>query len=543
MLGLRRVASPLTFHAKEQLSLERLFLRSSDQAKPPIGVPFGETRAAGDLEISRVRMLIGVLAVPLIALCVWQLESARRGLSIAPLNVGDTPATVYRYPDAAGPAVVIAHGFAGSRQLMEAFALTLARAGYIAVSFDFQGHGRNPVPMSGDVTRIEGTTKRLVAETASVIEAVLGLEGVTGPVALVGHSMASDIVIRLANAEERVAAVVAVSMYSEAVTADTPARLLIVTGAWERHLRSVALESLRLVDPQAEENETAENRATGTLRRAVVAPDVEHVGVLYSPTSLQEARRWIDDAFGRESSGPVAATGPWIALLLVGIVLLAWPLSGLLPEGSGRPETSTQRAFLLAVLLPAVLTPLVLYPVSMRVLPVLVADYLALHLLLYGLIALATLRKCGMRFGRPLLLPTVVLLAFGLGAFGLALDRYAASFVPHAGRIPIVLAMALGAVPFMIADSLLTEGGRAKLWRRLLARAAFFGSLGVAVALDFEGLFFLLIILPVILLFFLVFGLMGGCVGRRSGSPVSTGLALGLILAWALGVSFPLIAA
>ena len=35
-------------------------------------------------------------------------------------------------PDA--PAVVITHRFAGSRQLMEAYAFTLARAGYVAVS-------------------------------------------------------------------------------------------------------------------------------------------------------------------------------------------------------------------------------------------------------------------------------------------------------------------------------------------------------------------------------------------------------------------------
>ena len=48
-------------------------------------------------------------------------------------------------------------------------------------------------------------------------------------------------------------------------------------------------------------------------------------------------------------------------------------------------------------------------------------------------------------------------------------------------------------------------------------------------------------IAPVILLFFLVFGLMGRWVAARAGA-ASAGLALGLILAWALGVSFPLFA-
>jgi len=61
----------------------------------------------------------------------WQLERERFGLSIERFPVGTTPATVYRRTGVSrGPAVVIAHGFAGSRQLMEAYALTLAQAGY-----------------------------------------------------------------------------------------------------------------------------------------------------------------------------------------------------------------------------------------------------------------------------------------------------------------------------------------------------------------------------------------------------------------------------
>lgn len=490
-----------------------------------------------------VRRLVGALAALLIGLALWQLEAARQGISVSALTVGETPATVYRQSGKFGPAVIIAHGFAGSRQLMEAFALTLAHAGYTAVSFDFQGHGRNPVPMSGDVTRLDGTTLRLLAETSAVIDAVLALPEVAGPVALLGHSMASDIVVRQAAADERVAAVVAVSMYSEAVTADTPRRLLIVTGAWEKRLRAAALEALRLVDPQAEEGQTVEDSNTATLRRAVAAPMVEHVGVLYSRASLEEARAWIDAAFNRESRGPVAATGPWIVLLLGGTLLLAWPLSALLPKGTSRPDRPGSGTFLAAALLPALLTPLLLYPIKIRLLPILVADYLLLHLLLYGMIALGILYWRGVRFGPLAALPGLALLAFGLGAFGLALDRYAASFFPHAGRLPIILALAVGTVPFMLADSVMTEAGRAAFWRRILARVAFLASLGLAVALDFEALFFLIIILPVIVLFFLVFGLMGRWVGRQTGAQMAPGLALGLILAWALGVSFPLIAA
>jgi hypothetical protein len=94
----------------------------------------------------------------------------------------------------------------------------------------------------------------------------------------------------------------------------------------------------------------------------------------------------------------------------------------------------------------------------------------------------------------------------------------------------------------MAADALATLATGASLLRRLAARAALLGSLALAIALDFERLFFLALIVPVILLYFLVFGTMGRWVGLRAGA-TPTGLALGLVLAWSLGVSFPLFAA
>ena len=82
-----------------------------------------------------------------------------KDLRITSTIVGETPVTIFR-PQSAGPApvVVIAHGFAGSQQLMQPFAETLARNGYIAVTFDFLGHGRNPAPMRGDITEGKAIT-------------------------------------------------------------------------------------------------------------------------------------------------------------------------------------------------------------------------------------------------------------------------------------------------------------------------------------------------------------------------------------------------
>ncbi|MFT6104411.1 MAG: pimeloyl-ACP methyl ester carboxylesterase [Paracoccaceae bacterium] len=105
---------------------------------------------------------------------------------------------------------------------MKAFSLTLAGSGYAALAFDFQGHGRNPVAMSGDVSRIDGTTQLLMDETSRVIDAGLVRPEVSGGVSLLGHSMATGVIARVAVRDARVDAVVGVSMFSQAVTQEQP---------------------------------------------------------------------------------------------------------------------------------------------------------------------------------------------------------------------------------------------------------------------------------------------------------------------------------
>jgi hypothetical protein len=75
------------------------------------------------------------------------------------------------------------------------------------------------------------------------------------------------------------------------------------------------------------------------------------------------------------------------------------------------------------------------------------------------------------------------------------------------------------------------------------SKAAFILSLAIAVALDFERLFFLIIIVPVIILFFVFFGVVSGWVYARTRNPLVAGLANAVAIAWAIGVVFPLVAA
>lgn len=493
-----------------------------------------------------MRSVVAVLALVAGLLSVWMLESGRSGLTIADFALPDgPPATIYE-PEGRGkaPVVVVAHGFAGSRPLMEPIALALSHAGYIVVSYDLMGHGRNPRPMTGDVTSVDGTTRFLVEEMRHVASAALAHPRADGRLAYLGHSMASDIIIRAAAEGPRVNAIVALSAFSLAVTADFPPNLLLVTGEWEGGLVGAALDMLQLADPGADLGQTVGDPQDGNARRAVLAPGVEHVGILYSRFAQTEAVDWLNAAFGRNVVADPPRRGLWILLLLAATAALAWPLARVLPKGPA-PRPLALRPFLMAALLPAVIVPLALAPVRTQILPVLVADYLVLHFAAYAGLSLLILWRAGLlceQFpGRVWPMAAVVALC-AIGVIGGALDRYVASFVPTMGRLWIIAGLALGAVPYMIADAILTEGGRAPLWRVLVARVVFLLSLIAAVALNFDRLMFLLVILPVILLFFLIFGTMAGWIGRRTGLPVIAGAGFGLMLAWALGVTFPLFA-
>jgi hypothetical protein len=233
--------------------------------------------------------------------------------------------------------------------------------------------------------------------------------------------------------------------------------------------------------------------------------------------------------------------GPWILLLLGAIVALAWPLAHLLPERTVPRPAIPHRQFAIATLVPAVLTPLIAVPLDPGLLPMLVADYLALHLLIYGVLQLICCcagSGCPGGIFRPRRGGAA---ALGSGRVRLRARPLRGEFL--AGRRPLVDRRRAGAWRGAVH-------GRGRLRHPGRARAVGIGSghggvprsLGLAVALDFEGLFFLLMIAPVIVLFYFVFGLMGRWVARRGGA-LSAGIAQGVILAWAIGVSFPMFAA
>jgi dienelactone hydrolase len=528
-------------------------------------------------------LALGLIAISLNALLVQDVAVERRhGL------VGETPVSVYTpavpAPPTDGPVIVIAHGFAGSQQLMQAYAQAIARHGYTALTFDFLGHGRHRSPLVGSIVEESGATQALLAQLEAVVGYALELGGREHGLGLLGHSMAADILVRFTQPREldtaaawgegttasgwaggeHVAGMVGVSMFAPTITATTPPNLLAIAGQFEPRLIEEALRVAAQVAPDADAvmaGVTYGEREAQSLRRVLVAPGAEHVAVLYQRQALREAVQWFDQVFARPVRDPqVPARGLAILGLLGGLVLLAWPLSGALPvvrvvERQPPPSRRVRawRRYWLIAVAPALLTPLLLWPVPTGFLPVLVADYLALHFGVYGaLTALLLLRAAridgvasprggGMRRAGVGALAVALVLFYGLAVIGHAIDTWLTAFLVTPVRVPLFLAILPGTLLYFLADEWFTRHVAPVPGGYLCSKIAFLASLALAVALDFSGLFFLLIIVPVIVLFFTVYGVFSRWVHVRTGVPWVAGLANAVVFAWALAVTFPLL--
>jgi hypothetical protein len=483
------------------------------------------------------RGIWGLIAGALLALLAFGVLILERDRAQVDTRVVETPDgafhVVQRDPAPDAPLVVIAHGFAGSVQMMSTIARDLARAGYVVAPFDFIGHGRHSGRMSARVTEIEGTTAQLVAQTEAVVAAARAELGAGRPLVLLGHSMATDILIRAARNSADAEAIIAISMYSEAVTPDFPQRLLVISGAWEDRLRVAGREVVRMIDAEADEGETV--RAGEVVRRAVAIPNTEHVAVLYAEATLIEIRNWLAMIAEPRDGVPVEGHGP---VILAALALVVGVFAALLPAVAEPLRWSARlptRGFLLAAVLPFA-AAFALNFLATSALGLAGFGALALWFGGAGAFGLILLWRAGRRLG-AISCSGLGLFAVGGLAFAVALDRYGAAFVPTGPRLGLLALLLPATIVYMLYDRLLVAG--AALWQRVLARSvALIALLAVMLARP-EVLGLLFTVLPVLFLFFCVFGTMAHLVSRHFGTGAA-GIGAGGWLAWAIASSTPL---
>jgi len=271
-------------------------------------VVFGRWLKPVKLNYKRLGLLI--LAILLVVSSWLGIAVARSGLEVRSLQKEGIP-LLYLAPQGAKavPGVLVAHGFAGSKQLMLGYGHVLAHAGYAIMLWDFDGHGANG-------TRLQRYELQQNLDVA--LQTLLEQPQVDpSRLALLGHSMGSGIVMTAGiRNPNRFAATVAVSPTGANITPQAPRNLQLQAGSGEGRFVSNAA---RLLAQAGGENT---NLAAGQGRELVVIPGVEHITILFSDGSHEAALRWLDATFGStKSSQYVDRRIVWYGLHLLGWLL------------------------------------------------------------------------------------------------------------------------------------------------------------------------------------------------------------------------------
>ncbi|MET8551886.1 alpha/beta fold hydrolase [Micromonospora zamorensis] len=270
---------------------------------------------------TRTAVLLAVLAAVAAGLGTLVLVRADAGLTARQVTVGGVPMTEVRAgpptPGVRRPGVVIAHGFAGSAQLMRPIADTVARRGAVALLFDFAGHGANPARLPGAGSNTSAAT--LAADLDAAVNYLRSRPDVDADgIVLVGHSMGAGAVTRYAAAHPEIARTVAISLPDAGeLPPGRPAELLLIVGGAEfPGFRRAA--------------EDAARRGAGVGRQPpVVVPGVEHISVLFAGRTHQEIAAWLPGGDGTAPPQPTARLAG-VALLVFAFGIGVVPLAALL---------------------------------------------------------------------------------------------------------------------------------------------------------------------------------------------------------------------
>ena len=426
--------------------------------------------------------------------------------------------------------IIIGHGFAGSKEMMRQIAYDVAKAGSNAVLFDFIGHASNQQKLVNEPTEITGTTQQLVDQLSNIINFIYEKFGDDIKISLIGHSMASDIVVR-ASTDKRIKSVVAISPYSTGITQDFPKDLLLISGQFEGHLRSHALQMVKTFNPEANENTEYTN---GNIRRkASFIENTGHVSVIYAPQTTKIIIDWLklenyDRPIWKNQIG-------WI---LIGMTFIVIGMSRLNTNLANETILVFKNKKALISVLTATTAALSSGLIEMHLLPIYGFERIAIYFGLVGLFTYLfsfdyqiTTLKIGFLYWLKLIL------CFGVLCF--LINRYIGSFALSDNRITAFISLILPITLFsLISEKLIASSS---IWIAILLRGLPIVGFSMLLILFPEqyGLMFTTVLIYI--LYFIVFGYIGRHQRKKIGH-AKVGLAHGIFLSFAFAATNPIFA-
>lgn len=479
--------------------------------------------------MTRQRLFLLLVALLLIALSWWGVVAARTGLVVRSLKQDGVPMLLVAPQQKEKiPGVLVAHGYAGSKQLMLGYAHVLAHAGYAVMLWDFGSHGANATPLE----------RFSLQRDLDVADATLRSQPEVDPsrLALLGHSMGSGAVMSDGIRNPDRAATIAISPTDAVVTPQAPRNLQLQAGSWEG--RFVANAQRLLLKAGGE----SENLAQGRGRSLVIIPNAEHITILLRNASHQAARRWLDATFGIQSSSSyVDRRMTWYGLHLVAwLMVLGAVAPALVPSWAGKVRVRPVRSWgglLLAPLLASGVLTLVSRVVEIQSLGGLqVGGAVGIWFFVAGLVWLGILadlpRPTVRAVGLGLALFVLLWVAFGAMAQVVWLQWW---LIPV--RLGLWPLLSLAFLPWFLASGVAQQsagaGKRAAWW--LGQSAVLVG--GFFLTLQFlPKLFFIFLLLPLFPIFMVIFSFAAAMLDEVWSYALGSALFFG----WAIAAAFPL---
>ena len=427
------------------------------------------------------------------------------------------------------PGVVVAHGFAGSAELMAPFGDSLATRGYVVVLLDFAGHGANTDPLPDDAAATGASTDALQHDLDVALAHLRALPDVDpARTALVGHSMGATEVTRYAAAHPEVTTTVAISLPGSSVAQSArPARLLLLYGGLEfPGFRAAAADAAAHGGPD---------------RRAMAVPGVEHISILYAPTTHRATVAWLDKSFGGPLNdhpvpSPLRRLGG-AALLTLAFLVGIYPLAALLLPGGGRrprfdpPVLGRAVVAAIAAGIPAVFLARIL-PTSR--LPIAIGGYVVGYTAVIGAVLTAYgIRRPAARGGWR----GLPLIGYAVAAIALPLSLGLTHAVPVGPRwwlLPLIWA----AFALLAYGAERLTGGNA-LGVLLVSAVVLAGLAGAAIVGLTDG--FVLLVVPPLALLFVWQALWSAVLNRFAAPPWLTALTGSIVVAWPIAIALPLL--
>ena len=464
---------------------------------------------------------------------------------------------------------IVAHGFAGSKDLMTGFGDELARAGITTYLFDFPGHGESPVPLadntfSGRAAQDNITTVGEVVTYARTHNSVTRHPNII----LLGHSMGSAAVgdYSMAHPDGDIVSTILVSpVGQEQPTLTQPKNLLMLAG--QNDIPFTIVNSTRMLQLGCGLSQppalpaACGNPADGTGRRAAILAGLNHITILNAGSTYDEVLNWLHRAYPDQvDTGHMQSNIRlfWLLLGIAGIILAVFPLSSLALDmfdiyGIVRPFRGQDVVFfdLCAMVGIAVAIAIQYFWRPFGFIHILLVDYVSgyffitavvLALSVYivrGIAPLPVFRQTTKQIVLGILLWLFLYITLGqLVTF--AWQRLTFT-LPRLWRFVLVFLIIW---PLFLLDEGINRGYQEEGTIRAIASSVAFKVLliaGLLVAIVVTpGLDFLSIVLPVLVLVFLLLVAFGTQIYASGRAAITTATLSALVLAWCMSTTLPI---